>query len=75
MNISYQLNSSELNIEFIRILKKLFKNKTINIFISDAQNNDDFEYLSKIPNVIDSIKDGIDEKIGECKSLEDIGWR
>ena len=31
-------------------------------------------YLLEIPGMRESILDGAKEPIGECKSLEDIGW-
>ncbi len=72
MNINYQLNANELDINFINSLKQLFKDKEIVIHISDITDND---YLSKIPGMARSIQEGIEEDISEGSSLEDIEWK
>lgn len=72
MNINYQLNVNELNINFIKSLQQLFKDKEIIIHISDITDSD---YISRIPEMTESIQEGIDEDIIECSNLEDIGWK
>jgi len=72
MNINYQINANELDNNFIKSIKQLFKDKEINICITDIT---DMQYLQKIPDMINSINEGINESIDECATLEDIGWK
>ncbi len=74
MDLSYKLNIDELDDNFIKSIKQLFKNKDkeITIYITDS---DDLAYLSKIPGMIKSIKKGIEENSCDCLSIEDIGWK
>lgn len=71
MNINYQLNVNELDGNFIKSLKKLFKDKEINIFVVETS---DLQYLKQAPNMIDSILEGIKEDVSQCSTLKDIDW-
>lgn len=71
MDINYQLNVNELDINFINSIKQLFKDREIVIHISDSK---DTAYLSQITGMMDSIREGVGEDVSECSSLEDIGW-
>jgi len=68
---NYQLNTKEIDDNFIKNIKRLFKDKEINIVISEIS---DYEYLSKTPGMIDSIKEGINEPTDKCSSIDDLGW-
>ncbi len=72
MDINYQLNVNELNVNFTESLKQLFKDKEIIIHVSDIT---DSVYLSQFPEMIKSIQEGIEEDLTECSNLEDIGWK
>ena len=41
MQATYSLNSSELNINFLNSIKEMFKNKNIDILISDTSKKDE----------------------------------
>lgn len=71
MIANYQLNTKEIDDNFIKNIKRLFKDKEINIVISEIS---DYEYLSKTPGMIDSIKEGINEPTDKCSSIDDLGW-
>ncbi len=66
MNINYQLNTNELDINFVKSLKQLFKNKEIIIHISDIS---DDNYISKIPDMVESINEGIKEDLSKCQKM------
>ena len=50
MQVAYQLNSSELNINFIKSIKSLFENKKLSITVEDYQYTDNTEYLLSSEN-------------------------
>jgi hypothetical protein len=71
MHMNYQLNADELDIKFINSLKEFFKNKEIIIHISEISDNN---YIARIPGMVDSINEGLQEDVSECANLKDIGW-
>ena len=51
MQVAYQLNANELDMNFLESIKKLFQEKTIHINISLAtkENENDTDYLLSTP--------------------------
>jgi len=49
MQVAYQLNANELDINFLESIKKLFQEKTIHINISLAPKENDTDYLLSTP--------------------------
>jgi len=50
MQVAYRLNSNELDMNFIKSIKKLFKEKRLYINISIDKEKDETEYLLSNPN-------------------------
>lgn len=71
MNINYQLNANELDINFVKSLKQLFKDREIVIHITDIS---DSNYLSKMPGMVESLNEGINEDLSECSTLEHLSF-
>ena len=78
MQVAYRLNANELDINFLESIKKLFQEKSININISVAQNEDETDYLlsnstnaSRLLKAINNIENHKDKLIH--KDLEDLG--
>lgn len=44
MITTFKLNTSELDIDFIESIKRLFKNKEVEIFIKEAENDAENKY-------------------------------
>lgn len=78
MQVAYRLNANELDINFLESIKQLFQEKSININISVAQNEDETDYLlsnptnaSRLLKAINNIENHKDKLIH--KDLEDLG--
>jgi hypothetical protein len=71
MIATYQLNSNELDLNFLETIKKLFENREVKIEIKDIS---DTEYLSSIPNMVESIKTASKEPIEKYVSEKDLEW-
>jgi len=78
MQVAYRLNASELDINFLESIKKLFQEKRIYINISVDKPQDETEYLlsspanaSRLLNAINNIEKHKDKLVH--KSLEDLG--
>ena len=78
MQVAYRLNANELDINFLESIKKLFQEKSININISVAQNEDETDYLlsssvnaSRLLKAINNIENHKDKLIH--KDLKDLG--
>ncbi len=70
MNITLKLNSEELNYSLIDTLKLLYKNKEIEICVSDSNETD---YLSKNPSNLKNLLENIkSDKNVVFNSLEDF---
>lgn len=81
MQVNYQLNTTQLNIDFIESIKLLFGDKKIDIVIRDEEDNifrDDTKYLMSSQKNSDILLRSIKriEQNSELlihKSLEDLG--
>ena len=82
MQVAYQLNANELDMNFLESIKKLFQEKTIHINISLApkenENENDTDYLlstpanaSRLLKAINNIENHKENLIH--KNLEDLG--
>jgi len=80
MQVAYQLNANELDMNFLESIKKLFQEKTIHINISLApkEKENDTDYLlstpanaSRLLKAINNIENHKENLIH--KSLEDLG--
>jgi len=78
MQVAYRLNANELDINFLESIKKLFKNKKLNISISVDKQENETEYLfsnpanaSRLLNAINNIENHKDKLL--YKSIEDLG--
>ena len=78
MQVAYRLNANELDINFLESIKKLFKNKKLNISISVDKQENETEYLLSNPanashllNAINNIENHKDKLL--YKSIEDLG--
>ncbi len=58
MVTSFKLNTSELNIDFVESIKKLFFNKEIEILIRPSTGNNDFSFSEELNNAINNIENG-----------------
>ena len=56
MITTFKLNTSELNIEFIESIKKIFFNKEIEILIKTVEQDLDFKYSDKLINAIENVE-------------------
>jgi len=81
MQVNYQLDTAQLNIDFIESVKLLFGDKKIDIVIKDEEDNtyhNDTKYLMSDKKNSDVLMESI-ERIEENrellmdKSLEDLG--
>lgn len=60
MHITFTLRKDELNMDFIKGLKKMFSGKTLNITVSDNKDEiDETEYLLSNPVNKQMLLDGI----------------
>ncbi|KIM10266.1 MAG: hypothetical protein KU38_07765 [Sulfurovum sp. FS08-3] len=78
MQVAYKISSDELDSNFLKSIKQLFKAKEIYINISDEY-QDDTEYLlsnqanaKRLLNSINNIENTKEKLIH--KSIEDLGW-
>ena len=56
MITTFKLNTSELNIDFIESIKKLFHNQEIEILIKTTKQSADFQYSNELINAIENIE-------------------
>jgi hypothetical protein len=47
MQSTYRLNANELSLDFVEAVKKLYKDRTITIFISEETEVDETQYLTR----------------------------
>jgi antitoxin YefM len=47
MQSTYRLNANELSLDFVEAVKKLYKDRTITIFISEETEVDETQYLMR----------------------------
>jgi hypothetical protein len=63
--------------EFISEIESLSENHLETVqqfvhFLKYSTQNDDYSYLSSIPAMIDSIKEGINTPLSECTNIKEI---
>ena len=51
MEATYRLKYSELNEDFLKVIRKLFKNKEIDITISTSNKEDEVEFLKSMEDI------------------------
>jgi len=72
MQATYSLNSNELNVNFLNSIKEMFKNKDINIIISDEQQKYNRNHKNNLDLVLKDYQENGDKNFTE---MTDEFWK
>ena len=71
MQAIYNLNSNELNINFLNSIKEMFQNKNIDIIITDHTNSEFDERSKELQKRLDDYKN---DGLKNCSTLDKDFW-